>query len=45
MGSLVAQKQSKLFKVGKNYVKPEDEWCVVKDIFELIVDLELWERV
>ena len=45
IGSLVAQKQSKLFKVGKNYVKPKDEWVVVKDIFEPIVDLELWERV
>jgi hypothetical protein len=33
----VAQKQSKLFKVGKNYVKPKDEWVVVKDIFEPIV--------
>ena len=45
IGSLVAQKQSKLFKIGKNYVKPKDEWVVVKDIFEPIVDLELWERV
>lgn len=34
-----------MFKVGKNYVKPKDEWVVVKDIFEPIVDLELWERV
>ncbi len=26
-------------------MKPKDEWVVVKDIFEPIVDLELWERV
>ncbi len=29
----------------RNSVKPKDEWVVVKDIFEPIVDLELWERV
>ena len=26
-------------------MRPKDEWVVVKDIFEPIVDLELWERV
>ena len=26
-------------------MKPKGEWVVVKDIFEPIVDLELWERV
>lgn len=45
IGSLVAQKQSKIFKVGRNYVKPEDEWVVVEDVFEPLIDRELWERV
>ncbi len=45
IGSLVAQRQTHIFKVGKSFVKPKEEWVVVEDVFEPIVDRELWERV
>ncbi len=45
IGNLVAQRQTHIFKVGKSFVRPKEEWVVVEDVFEPIVDRELWERV
>ena len=45
IGNLVAQRQTHIFKVGKSFVRPKEEWVVVEDVFEPIVDKELWERV
>ncbi len=45
IGSLVAQRQTHIFKVGKSFVRPKEEWVIVEDVFEPIVDRELWERV
>ena len=45
IGNLVAQRQTHIFKVGKSFVKPKEEWMIVEDVFEPIVDKELWERV
>ncbi len=45
IGNLVAQRQTHIFKVGKSFVRPKEEWVIVEDVFEPIVDKELWERV
>lgn len=45
VGNLVAQKQTSVFKVGKNYIRPKEEWVVVEDVFEPIIERELWEQV
>ena len=45
IGNLVAQRQTHIFKVGKSFVRPKEEWVIVVDVFEPIVDRELWERV
>ncbi len=45
IGNLVAQRQTHIFKVGKSFVRPREEWVVVEDVFEPIVERELWERV
>lgn len=45
IGNLVAQRQTHIFKVGKSFVKPKEEWVVVEDVFEPIVERGLWERV
>ena len=45
IGNLVAQRQTHIFKVGKSFVRPKEEWVIVEDVFEPIVDRELWERV
>ena len=45
IGNLVAQRQTHIFKVGKSFVRPKEEWVIVEDVFEPIVERELWERV
>ena len=45
IGNLVAQRQTHIFKVGKSFVRPREEWVVVEDVFEPLVERELWERV
>ncbi|WP_275443730.1 recombinase family protein [Petralouisia muris] len=45
MGNLVAQRQTHIFKVGKSFVRPREEWVVVEDVFEPLVERKLWERV
>ena len=45
IGNLVAQRQTHIFKVGKSFIRPKEEWVVVEDVFEPIVERELWERV
>ena len=45
IGNLVAQRQTHIFKVSKSFVRPREEWVVVEDVFEPIVERELWERV
>ncbi len=34
-----------IFKVGKSFVRPREEWVVVGNVFEPLVERELWERV
>ena len=45
IGNLVAQRQTHIFKVGKSFVRPREEWVIVEDVFEPLVERELWERV
>jgi DNA invertase Pin-like site-specific DNA recombinase len=45
IGNLVAQRQTHIFKVGKSFVRPKEEWVIVEDVFEPLVERELWERV
>lgn len=45
IGNLVAQRQTHIFKVGKSFVRPKEEWVIVENVFEPIVERELWERV
>ena len=45
IGNLVAQRQTHIFKVGKSFVRPKEEWVIVEDVFEPIVERELWDRV
>ena len=45
-GSLVSQKYTTVsYKNHKTYVREPDEWIVIDDAFEPIIDKELWDRV
>ena len=36
--NLVAQRQTHIFKVDKSVVRPKEEWVIIEDMFELIVE-------
>ncbi|MDE7363784.1 MAG: recombinase family protein [Ruminococcus sp.] len=45
-GSVVSQKYTTVsYKNHKKYIKDSDEWIVIEDAFEPIVDKELWDKV
>lgn len=45
-GCVVSQKYTTVsYKNHKKYIKDSDEWIVIEDAFEPIVDKELWDKV
>lgn len=45
-GAVVSQKYTTVsYKNHKKYIKDSDEWIVIEDAFEPIIDRELWDKV